>query len=275
MNSQAADTGYPTWASSHTRRWVRGLQLSALVGVCACQPAEVKECRDKYLLTHAEVGAVNMNELDSVEQALGAVETNLALCEKAKLADESKQLTLAKRKLESQAVYLRRNANRKELTVEEIDELVKQGDPSCPKGQSYQYKKTGKKVRCTGSQILAMHQKEAKAHFAGRGFRVHELASGIKAELGSESYAFDYGAGPDARATCVVVFSQAGIAWQETVTRVSGVMPQRLKEGTPLTLGGEEIPYTLEADPIQAILRFGSCARDGATQASTAVQKGG
>ncbi len=198
----------------------------------------------------------------------------MAVCQKANLAEESKQLNLAKRKLESQVTYLRQIANRKELTPAEVDELVKKGDPDCPKGQSYQYRKTGKKVRCTGSQILAMGLKEAKSHFAGRGFKIHESPNGIKAELGSESYAFEYGAGPEARATCVVVFSQAGIAWQETVTRVSGVMPQRLKEGTPLSLGKDEIPYTLQADPVQAILRFGNCAQAGATSSASTVEKG-
>jgi hypothetical protein len=238
-----------------------------------CQGAEVKECRDKYLTTHAQVAAVDMNELDSVEQAFAAVESNLAICEKASLTEESKQLTLAKRKLESQVAYLRQIGSRKELTPSEVEELVKKGDPDCPKGQSYQYQKTGKKVRCTGSQILAMNQKEAKSHFTGRGFKIHDLPNGIRAELGSESYTFEYGAGSDARATCVVVFSQAGIAWQETVTRVSGVMPQRLKEGTPLTLGKDEIPYTLQADPIQAILRFGACSQALVTPSASAVGK--
>lgn len=240
----------------------------------ACQSAEVKECRDKYLVTHAQVAAVDMNELDSVESAFGAVEANLAVCQKASLAEESKQLNVAKRKLESQVTYLRQIANRKELTPAEVDELVKKGDPDCPKGQSYQYRKTGKQVRCTGSQILGMSLKEAKSHFAGRGFKIHELTNGIKAELGSESYTFEYGAGPETRATCVVVFSQAGIAWQETVTRVSGVMPHRLKEGTPLTLGKDEVPYTLQVDPVQAILRFGNCSQGGAPPTAPSVEKG-
>lgn len=245
-----------------------------LLAGAGCQPAEVKECRDKYLLTHAQVAGVDMNDLESVEAAFEAVEANLAPCQKANLTEESKQLNLAKRKLESQVTYLRQVANRKELTPAQVDELVKNGDPDCPKGQSYQYKKTGKKVRCTGSQILAMNLAEAKNHFGGRGFRIHELPKGIKAELGSESYSFEYGNGTDVRASCVVVFSQAGIAWQETVTRVSGVMPQRLKEGTPLTLGKDEIPYTLQVDPVQAILRFGDCERAEPAQASSTVVKG-
>lgn len=265
--------GAASWCMSEARRvnhWQTLIVASRLfwavpVVCAACQPAEVKTCRDNYLTTHAQVASVDMNDLESVESAFGAVESNLAWCEKAQLAEETKQLNVAKRKLESQVTYLRQIANRKELTPVEVDELVKKGDPDCPKGQTYQYKKTGKKVRCTGSQILAMNWKEAKTHFSNRGFKIFEPPNGLKAELGSESYAFEYGSGPDVRATCVVVFSQAGIAWQETVTRVSGVMPQRLKEGTPLVLGKEEIPYTLQADPIQAILRFGTCARDTST----------
>jgi hypothetical protein len=146
------------------------LALSAMglgLGGAGCQPAEVKECRDRYLVTHAQVAAVDPQDLASVESALTAVQSNLDVCERASLVEESKQLGIAKRKLESHQSYLHSRGSQKELTAEQLDALEKNGDPDCPRGQQYQYKKSGKKIRCTGTQILSMNFAEAKAYFGG------------------------------------------------------------------------------------------------------------
>lgn len=241
-------------------------------GISGCQPAEVKECRDRYLVTHARVAAVDPQDLASVEGALADVQANLDVCERASLAEEGKQLGIAKRKLESHQSYLHARGSQKELTPEQLDALEKNGDPDCPRGQQYQYKKSGKKIRCTGSQILSMNHAEAKAYFAGRGFKLVDTEKGIKAEMGSESYTFEYGDKSSA-AECVVIFSQPGIAWQETVARVTGAMPSRLKEGTPVRVGKTDVPYSLESDPVQAILRFGTCATSAPPNATTTNQQ--
>jgi hypothetical protein len=238
--------------------------LAAIVGVLqGCQGAEVTECRERYLVTHAQVGAVDPNDLASVSSALDAVRTNLEVCERAKLTEETKQLSGALRKLESQGAFLEVQGSQKELTSEELEALEKQGDPDCPKGQVYQYKKSGKRIRCTGSQVLTMSLQQAKTYFGGRGFKLSETGDKLKTERGSESYTFDYTEeGREQPATCVVVFSPPGIAWQETVARLSGAAPARLKVGTPVRVGKSDIPYSLEADPVQAILRFGTCANE-------------
>lgn len=248
------------------------LAVSAGLGGPACQPAEVKECRERYLVTHAQVAGVDPGELVSVESALEAVRGNLEVCERANLSEESKQLSMAKRKLESHQSYLRANESRKELTPEQLDALEKNGDPDCPRGQAYQYKKSGKKIRCTGPQIVSMNAKEASSYFAGRGFTVVQTDKGLKAEMGSESYTFEY-ADRAAAAECVVVFSQPGIAWQETVARVTGAPPSRLKEGTPVRVGKSDLPYSLEVDPVQAVLRFGSCAGSASPNVNSTQQQ--
>lgn len=242
------------------------------LGGAGCQPAEVKECRDRYLVTHAQVAAVDPQDLASVESALTAVQSNLDVCERASLVEESKQLGIAKRKLESHQSYLHSRGSQKELTAEQLDALEKNGDPDCPRGQQYQYKKSGKKIRCTGTQILSMNFAEAKAYFGGRGFKLADTEKGVKAEMGSESYTFEYAEKANA-AECVVIFSQPGIAWQETVARVTGAMPSRLKEGTPVRVGKVDVPYSLVADPVQAILRFGTCASSTPPNASTTNQQ--
>lgn len=239
--------------------------LAAIVGVAqGCQGAEVKECRDRYLVTHAQVGAVDPNDLASVNAAIDAVRANLDVCERAKLTEETKQLSGALRKLESQGAFLEFQGSQKELTPEQLEMLEKQGDPDCPKGQVYQYKKSGKRIRCTGSQILVMNQEQAKTYFGGRGFKLSETGDKLKAERGSESYTFDYAEGPGNAAQCIVVFSPPGVAWQETVARLTGAAPARLKIGSPVRVGKSDISYSLEADPVQAILRFGTCADETA-----------
>jgi hypothetical protein len=255
-------------------KWRTSLAVACALGWLgiACQPAEVKECRERYLVTHAQVAGVDPQDLASVESALSAVQGNLEVCERASLVDESKQLSLAKRKLESHQSYLHSRESQKELTPEQLDLLEKNGDPDCPRGQLYQYKKSGKKIRCTGTQIISMNEAEAKAYFGGRGFKVVDADKGIKAEMGSESYAFEY-ADRSRAAECVVIFSSPGIAWQETVARVTGAMPSRLKEGTPVHVGKIDIPYSLVADPVQAILKFGTCASSAAPNANTTNQQ--
>lgn len=253
-----------------------GAGAALVCGVAACQPAEVKECRDRYLVTHAQVAAVDPQDLTSVESALSAVDGNLEVCQRAGLAEESKQLGTAKRKLESHQSYLNSRGSQRELTPEQLDALEKNGDPECPKGQAYQYKKSGKKIRCTGSQILSMNEAEAKAYFGHRGFKLNSTDKGLKAELGSESYTFEYAAsGRGDAAECVVIFSQPGIAWQETVARVTGAMPSRLKLGTPVKVGKLDVPYALETDPVQAILRFGTCAAPAAPNATATASPQG
>jgi hypothetical protein len=245
------------------RAWALAFGVVAAGAALGCQPAEVKDCRDRYLVTHAQVAAVDPQDLTSVEAALGAVQSNLEVCERANLAEESKQLDTAKRKLESHQSYLRARGAQKVLTPEQLDALEKDGDPECPKGQAYQYQKSGKRIRCTGPQIISMNAVQAKAYFGGRGFKVSDTDKGLKAEMGSESYTFEYAKEDDAPAQCIVVFSQPGIAWQETIARLTGAMPSRLKEGTPVRVGKLEVPFTLQADPVQAILRFGACAAGG------------
>lgn len=241
---------------SHGRWW-----LAAFVFVMGCQSADVKACRDQYLVTHALVAAVDPQDLASVDNALASVQTNLKVCQQANLAEETKQLTLAQRKLESHQGYLQAQGSQRELTPAQLDELEKSGDLTCPKGQQYQYKKSGKKIKCTGPQIAEMNAAEAKAYFGSRGFKLVEAPNRVKAERGSESYTFDFTDGDSSGpAACLVVFSQPGIAWQETVARLTGAMPSRLKEGTPVKVGKKELPFTLQADPVQAILRFGNCA---------------
>jgi hypothetical protein len=235
------------------------LGLGALFG---CESKAVKACRTKYMATHALVNAVDTQKLESVEAALEAVIATRALCEAAELREELKQLKGVQSSLEGYSEYLRQYGNRKELTEQALQTLVKQGDPGCPTGQMYNYRKTGKQVRCTGPQIVTMNWKQAEEYYSARGFKLHTSGGQLKAEYGSESYTFYFkGPGDTGRASCVEVFASPGIPWEESVARVTGALPQRLEKGEPVQSKAGKFQIVHVEDETQAIYKLGDCSQ--------------
>lgn len=242
----------------------RGLAAGALVSVLAlgagCDSPDVKQCRSQYLEVYAQVGAVDTGEQESVEGALQRVNDTLSICERANLAEEKKQLSIAQRKLDSHAQYLRHQATQKKLTPEELEQLVKQGDPYCPKGQSYQYQKSGKKVKCTGPQLVDMNWKQATEYFQQRGFKLTPTGSVLKAESGSVSYTYTFSKVDDgAAARCLVVFAPPQIPWEETASRVTGELPRRIKRDEPIKTANGPRAFKVEEDAVQAVIKLGEC----------------
>jgi hypothetical protein len=241
--------------------WGQALwMVGAGAGLSGCDSAEVKACRSQYLDVYAQVSAVDTTEQKSIEDALQRVTDTLALCERAGLAEEKKQLTVAQRKLESHADFHRRQATQKKLTPEQLQLLVKQGDPDCPKGQSYMYQKSGSKVRCTGPQIVDMNWQQVHAYFGQRGFKLHQEGATFKAELGSESYTYSFSKAGDASpAKCLVVFAAPQIPWEETASRVTGELPRRIKRDEPVKTAHGPRALKVEEDAVQAVVRLGDC----------------
>jgi hypothetical protein len=246
-----AEWGHPT--SGIGRIFLGPLFFVLLLG---CPAKEEAACRDNYLVTHGRVAETDVNDLESAEATRKAVQENLSLCQKASLQQETTELTTVLRKLESQVSYLQQRQARKELTPEELARYVASGDPRCPKGQSYQSKKAPQKIKCVGPQVLHMNFAEAREYFLGRGFKTSETGNIVTFEFGAESYRYTFPK-KEETASCVVVFSQPGIAWQETVARLTGLPPKRLKQGQPLTVGERQWRFDVSGDETQAVLRFG------------------
>jgi hypothetical protein len=254
--------------TGRSRLWAATLWGATLWGATSsgCQSKDVTDCRTKYLGAHALVSEVDTNDLESVKPALQAVTESLVICERAQLAEETEQLKSAQRKLESAEGYLLQRQSKRETTPEELVKFAVSGDPRCPRGQHYLPKATAanaapQKIRCVGPQVLQMNRTEAREYFAGRGFKITESGAALAAEFGAESYRYTYESAQESKpAQCVVIYSQPGIAWQETVARVSGVAPRRLKEGQPITLGDRQIEFKVTGDENQAVLTFGECS---------------
>src|SRR6478735_398491 len=185
--------------------------LSLLVLLPSCDP-DAKACRDNMASAQAIVNKVDPKSQASVQESLTAVTAAHAACEKAKLGDEREQLLKAKNQLTAQLNVLEARARRKKLqapTPEELADLIKNGDPSCPKGQAYKPQNSKSEVRCTGAQIADMNAEQLKAYYGDRHFKITETASPaeIRAEHGAELYRFAFDKLSDPAPRCVTAFA--------------------------------------------------------------------
>lgn len=245
-----------------TRRKSFVLACGMLLGLVACDSEETKTCRDEYLKTHAALNSMDSKSLESVEPTLEAVEKNIALCTKAKAQKELAELEKVQKTLKTSVENLRKNASRKELTPEELEKLIKDGDPNCPKGQSYNYRKTNKQVRCTGPQVVSFTRGQAEEYFKNRGFQLKLEGAHLDASFGPESYHYEFtGADSSAKTQCLKVFATPGMSWEESVGRVTGAHPMHLKKGKDVRAAdGSTWPLTNTDDEKQAVYSLGKCS---------------
>lgn len=238
------------------------LPIACVASALACDPRDVGRCRDEYLQVHAMVSSVDTTQLEKVEHTLTAVQATLAVCESANQSEEVKQLRKARGKLQSHQSYLRMQLHQKPLTEQQLLELLKKGDDSCPQGQLYQYQESGRKVRCIGPQIVDMNWLQAEKYFRSRGYRITKQESRLRAEFGSESYNYLFSRPDDTSVSrCLTVFAAPGVAWQEVVSRVTGASPQSVKLSQPVKTDSRRIALGLIDDPTQAIVSLGDCEK--------------
>ncbi len=237
------------------------LLLGGLLLTIGCESADAKACHESYLKAHGLIAATDNKDGESLQAALEAVENSIPLCKKANSSKELAELEKAQQTLQSNANLLRNQVSRKELTPEELEKLVKEGDPNCPKGQSYNYRKTGKQIKCTGPQVIGFSRAQAEEHFKNRGFRVKVEGSHLDAEFGPESYHFDFsGSDGNAKTQCLKVFAMPGMTWEESVSRVTGAHPMHLKKGTPVRAeDGSKWPLTNIDNEKQPVYTLGRC----------------
>jgi hypothetical protein len=237
------------------------LVVAGVLTLVGCESEDAKACREKYLNAHGLINGPEVKTVEGVESALGSIESAIPLCKKANMHKEVAELEKAQRTLQSNAGVLRSQGNRKDLTPEELDKMVKEGDPSCPKGQSYDYKKSGKIVKCTGPQLVGFTRNQAEEYFKNRGFRVKADGSSLKAEFGPESYHYEFsGSDGNAKTQCVKVLATPGMSWEESVSRVAGVNPALLKKGATVRAeDGTKWPLTHTENEKQASYTLGKC----------------
>jgi len=231
---------------------MRALCVGAgLLALSGCDP-DAKLCRERMQSAQAVVAQVDGKSIASVEQSLAAVTEAHAACEKAKLGSEREQLLKAKRELGAQRDLLERRESHKKAqapSAAELQELAKNGDPSCPKGQAYKPKDSKSEVRCTGPQLVDMSLGALKTYFGDRHFKLTttDAPKTLRAEHGGETFVFSFADGNDAAPECVTAYAPTGVSWQEVVARASGAPPERLKLDQPVkSAKGESLTLKVE-----------------------------
>jgi len=231
---------------------MRALCLGAgLLGLMGCDP-EAKLCRERMQSAQAVVAEVDGKSIASVERSLAAVTEAHAACEKAKLGSEREQLLQAKRELAAQRELLEQRESRKKIsapTAAELGELVKNGDPSCPKGQAYKPKDAKNEVRCTGPQLVDMSLAALSTYFGDRRFKltVKDDPKTLRAEHGAETFVFTFSGANESAPSCVTAYAPSGMSWQEVAARLTGAAPERLKLDQPVkSAKGEQLKLQVE-----------------------------
>ena len=210
------------------------------------------------------VNKVDGKDQASVESSLAAVETARAACEKAGRNTERDELVKAKNELQAHLDYMKRKASQapaQKLSPEQIAELVKKGDPSCPKGQAYR-RSPKEEIRCTGPQLVDMNWKTAEAYFTGRGYKMTTTDSPptLKAEYGAELVIYKFAEPKDEKpARCLTYYPAPGIPWQEATGRVTGTALRKLENAKSIKTEHGEVPLRVDASDTKLILYVGEC----------------
>jgi hypothetical protein len=195
----------------------------------------------------------------SVRASLATLETALTACRTAQRLDFVEQLTKVRNELTGQLGLLERRAKRKPRrapSAEELLQLAKEGDPSCPRGQAYK-PEGGKEIRCTGPQLVEMTPAQARAHFEERDYNVKSVSpTTLEIERGSERTTLIY-PGTSAPPDCVVLFPPPGTTWQEAVSRATGANPAKLELGKEIASARGALPFRVDEKNI--VIRIGRC----------------
>jgi hypothetical protein len=234
--------------------------------VCAACDPETKKCHELMTSAQSIVTNVDSKSVTSVQQSLTAVSEAHAACEKAKAGTERERLLKAKHELSAQLNLLEQRANRKKLqalTPADLAHLVKNGDPSCPKGQAYKPKDQKDEVRCVGPQLADMSPEGLKAYYGDRRFKVtsRENPAEVRAELGSELYVFAFDSLSAAAPRCVTAYAAPGVSWQEVTARLTGTPPEKLKLDAPVKSGRGELALKVEHATDKPTVHLGQCGQ--------------
>ncbi len=239
--------------------------FAVLAFAIACKDKATAECQSQMTSAQAIVAKVDGSSAASVQTALGAVETALTACRAASRSTESEQLSAARSELRTHLDALSHRKGRKkkaEPSASEVEELVKHGDTSCPRGMAYKAEGSDRQIRCTGPQPIRMNFAAARAYYTGLGYRltVADNPPQLKAEYGAELLVFSYAAPNDEKAPrCLTLYPPPQMPWQEAVARATGGQLNKIKNGAPVPLPDGDVPLQVEEGNDKLIVRLGSC----------------
>lgn len=248
-----------------TSRPLTGLVMTGLL-TSGCRSPEAASCVAEFERAQGIVMQVQSNDLASVTASVDAVRAAKERCTQAERSGEVAELDKAERMLSEHLERLREHLAKPKpqaLSAEELAARVRDGDPTCPRGQAYVHKQGQKRIRCTGPVAVEMGVERAEAYFSGRGYKVERAASPTRltVEFGAEKHVFHYAgaAGDIAAPRCIVSYPAPGVSWQEATARLTGVAPQRLRADRPVPGPRGSLPLAVDEGPNHLLVRLGEC----------------
>jgi hypothetical protein len=240
-----------------------GVLTLGVTFAAGCKDEATRACQAE-LVQAQEVVKSQGGSRSGVEQSIAAVDRALALCRTAKRDSEVEQLTNARRELASHLDVLKERAGKQKRTkptAAEVEELIKHGDASCPRGMAYKAEGSDKQVRCIGPQPIRMSFAKARDYYKSLGFRVtpSESPPGLRAEFGAELLVFGFATVNDpAPPRCLTYYPPPQMPWQEAVARLTGAQLNRIKQGAPVPLPDGEVPLRVDESQEKLVIYLGS-----------------
>ncbi|HET9930927.1 MAG TPA: hypothetical protein VFQ35_09580 [Polyangiaceae bacterium] len=226
-----------------------------------CKDEATRKCQSQ-LADAQQVVTAEATSKAGIERGIAAVDVALAACRAANRSSEVEQLTNARRELAAHIETLNERAGktrRNKPTPEQVEELIKHGDSSCPRGMAYKAENSDKQIRCTGPQPIRMTFEKARDYYKSLGFRVTATESppSLRAEYGAELVLFSF-ANKDEGPRCLTYYPPPQMPWAEAVARLTGAQLNRIKENTPVPLSGGDVPLRVDEGKDKLIVYLGS-----------------
>ena len=178
---------------------------------------------------------------------------------------EIEQLTLARNTLAMHAEAVKARSSRQKRakpTPSQLDELVKHGDPNCPKGMAYKVEGSDREIKCTGLQPIRMNWSTARDYYSNLGFHVTttENPPALRAEHGAELFIFSFTTVNDTQPPrCLTIYPEPQLPWQEAVSRATGAPIQKLKIGSPVPMSEGDVKLRVDEGDNKLIIYLGIC----------------
>lgn len=229
----------------------------------ACKDEATRACQAE-LQRAQELVQSEGSTRGGIERGIEAVDRALAACRSANRSSEVEQLTNARRELAAHIETLNERAAKKKRekpSAAEVDELIKHGDASCPRGMAYKAEGSEKQIRCIGPQPIRMNFQKARDYYKSLGFRVSESAAParVRAEYGAELLIFDFATQNDTNAArCLTYFPPPQMPWQEAVARLTGAQLNRIKAGAPVPLADGDVPMRVDEGKDKLVIYLGA-----------------
>lgn len=230
----------------------------------SCKSETNRICQQQF--QNAQIVVQNLSgSPEGLDASMAAVNVALGACRAADREREVEQLQLAHNSLIEHAERVKRLVGKPKhpkLSADEISELLKQGDPQCPKGMAYKIEGSDRQVNCTGLQPMRMNWNKAREYYAKLDFRVTTTHSPptVQAERGSEKYIFTYSRPDDTSPPrCLTIYPIPELPWQEAVGRATGAQLQKLKLGSPVPTPDGNVALRVDEGKDKLVIHLGNC----------------